>query len=58
LAWSDRTGFLWSFDGVGPGKYLLRFEYENTKGEKFWTGKATTNDIEFEIATPEGAKRE
>jgi RNA polymerase sigma factor (sigma-70 family) len=57
LSWSDGTGLLWYFDGVGPGRYLLRFEYENTKGEKFWTGKATTNDVEFEIVPGEKTER-
>jgi RNA polymerase sigma factor (sigma-70 family) len=51
LIWTDDTGWVWYFDGLGPGKYLLRFEYENTR-EQFWTGKATTNDAAFEILAP------
>jgi RNA polymerase sigma factor (sigma-70 family) len=58
LGWTDGTGLLWYFFGVQPGKYLLRFEYDNSKNDKFWTGKATTKDVEFEVVTPEGAKRE
>ena len=56
---NDRTGQVWGFDGLAPGKYHLRFEYVYTKeGDKFWAGKATTNDVEFEVAAPEGAKPE
>src|SRR5262249_42217148 len=58
LGWTDGTGMLWYFDGVRPGKYLLRFEYDNSKKDRFWSGKATTNDVEFEVAAPEGAKGE
>ena len=57
LSWTDGTGMLWYFDGVRPGKYLLRFEYDHSKNDKFWTGKATTKDVEFEVVVPEGAKR-
>src|SRR5262249_21734704 len=52
LIWTDDTGWVWYFDGLGPGKYLLRFEYENTR-EKFWIGKAATNGVKFEIVAPE-----
>src|SRR5262249_52990638 len=56
LTWTDGTGFVWTFDEVATGKYFLHFEYENTRGEKFWTGKATTNDVEFVILTADRAK--
>jgi hypothetical protein len=47
---------LWWLDGLTPGKYLLRFEYAYTKErDKFWAGKATTNDVEFEVVTPKDA---
>jgi RNA polymerase sigma factor (sigma-70 family) len=58
LAWTDGTGMSWYFDDVRSGKYLLSFEYDHSKNDKFWTGKATTNDVEFEVVVPEGAKRE
>jgi RNA polymerase sigma factor (sigma-70 family) len=58
LGWTDGTGMLWYFDGVRPGRYLLRFEHDHPRNDRFWTGKATTNDVELEIITPEGAKRE
>jgi hypothetical protein len=58
LGWTDGAGMLWYSDGVRPGKYLLRFEYDHSKNDKFWTGKATTNDVEIEVVAPEGAKRE
>ena len=58
LGWTDGTGMLWYFDGVRPGKFLLRFEYDHSKNDKFWTGKATMNDVEIEVVAPEGAKRE
>jgi RNA polymerase sigma factor (sigma-70 family) len=58
LAWTDGTGMSWYFDDVRSGKYLLSFEYDHSKNHKFWTGKATTNDVEIEVVTPEGAKDE
>jgi RNA polymerase sigma factor (sigma-70 family) len=58
LSWTDGTGMSWYFDDVRSGKYLLSFEYDHSKKDKFWTGKATTNDVEFEVVVPEGAKRE
>jgi RNA polymerase sigma factor (sigma-70 family) len=58
LAWTDGTGMSWYFDDVRSGKYLLSFEYNHSKNDKFWTGKATTNDVEIEVVVPEGAKRE
>jgi RNA polymerase sigma factor (sigma-70 family) len=58
LSWTDGTGMSWYTDDVRSGKYLLSFEYDHSKNDKFWTGKATTNDVEIEVVVPEGAKRE
>jgi hypothetical protein len=68
LTAQDGTGGGWRFDGLVPGKYLLRFEYENTEaalnrflsfrpvhveeGQAFWTGKVATDDVGFEIVAP------
>jgi hypothetical protein len=62
----DGAGGFWYADGLRPGKYLVRFEYENTPetqarlprssrfqpgpGQSFWLGKATTYVVAFEIA--------
>ena len=59
LSWTDGTGMSWYFDDVRSGKYVLSFEYAYTKeGDKFWAGKATTNDVEIEVVVPEGEKPE
>jgi RNA polymerase sigma factor (sigma-70 family) len=65
LVYPDGSGGGWYFDGLVPGKYLLSFAYENSEetlatflrarptkleeGQSFWTGKVTTNEVEFEI---------
>jgi hypothetical protein len=56
LSWTPGAGMSWYFDDVRSGKYLLSFEYDHSKNDKFWTGKATTNDVEFEVVTPKDAK--
>jgi hypothetical protein len=60
----DGAGGTWHFDGLVPGKYLLRFEYASTrealdtflrlkgwveKRLSFWLGQVTTAEVEFEI---------
>jgi RNA polymerase sigma factor (sigma-70 family) len=49
LRWSDGTFWLWYFDGLVPGKYVVSFTYENTKGPFFWLGKAKSNSAAFEL---------
>jgi hypothetical protein len=58
LTWTDGTGMSWYFDDVRSGKYLLSFEYDHSRNDKFWTGQATTNDVEIQVVVPEGAQRE
>jgi uncharacterized protein (TIGR03067 family) len=71
LVWADGTGMTFIFEGLGPGKYSLSFECENTrqalasflkvrpvkleKGQSFWIGKATTREVAFKIV--QGAKQ-
>jgi hypothetical protein len=63
LAFEEGTGEVWSFEGLGPGKYRLRFPYESyregaafyevrlrlAEGEFFWDGKALTEEVVFTI---------
>jgi RNA polymerase sigma factor (sigma-70 family) len=52
LSGPDATGFLWCFDGLKPGKYALSFRYQNDDpgtDQAFWVGKATTEEVTFEI---------
>jgi RNA polymerase sigma factor (sigma-70 family) len=69
----DGAGGFWYFDGLRPGKYRVRFEYENTEarqallrlaqgerpgpGQRFWLGKVTTAAAEFEIVADEKGAR-
>jgi RNA polymerase sigma factor (sigma-70 family) len=61
LSGTDPSGFLWQFDGLRPGKYLLsfRYEYESDDGKAppFWRGKATTEEIAFEILDGRNASK-
>jgi RNA polymerase sigma factor (sigma-70 family) len=64
LIGSDGSGGIWHFDGLRPGKYRLRFEYETTRemterfrrglqaGGPFWISSAQTAEAEFEILPP------
>jgi hypothetical protein len=54
LSWTDGTGMHWWFNSGAAGRYLLSFEYENTDGQGFWTGKAMTESVELEIASDQG----
>lgn len=56
----DGTGGVWYFDALGPGKYTIRFDCENTQeapvpqpGEApappYWIGQATTQPVTIEI---------
>jgi uncharacterized protein (TIGR03067 family) len=58
LGGTDPSGFVWHFDGLRPGKYVLSVRYEGENAGKFWPGKAATEEIAFEIVGPEaGADR-
>jgi RNA polymerase sigma factor (sigma-70 family) len=67
LRYTDGTAFGNRFGGLKPGKYRLSFQYEvdeqaaNTLASRYgelpkavviWTGKVTTEEVEFEILTP------
>jgi RNA polymerase sigma factor (sigma-70 family) len=65
LSGPDGSAGTWHVDGLEPGKYLLRFEYENNaetlatflrarplwEGRKasFWVGKVSTPEVQFTI---------
>jgi hypothetical protein len=63
LTGPDGAGGVWLFRGLGPGKYLLSIQYENTeareriapeviRGRTVWKGQAQTEPVEFEIVPP------
>jgi RNA polymerase sigma factor (sigma-70 family) len=49
LYWEDETGNEWSYDGLRPGKYLLRLHYKSTGPNGTWAGEAQTNPLAVEI---------
>jgi hypothetical protein len=50
------VGGAWSFTGLHPGKYRLIVEYGNANAKDgdlpVWSGKATTEAVDFEITAP------
>jgi hypothetical protein len=62
LGGEDPGGLAWHCDGLRPGRYALSFRYENTNGRKtpgtaLWTGKATTEEVTFEILDGRNASK-
>jgi RNA polymerase sigma-70 factor (ECF subfamily) len=67
LTGPDGAGGVWLFRGLGPGKYLLSIQYENTeareriapeviRGRTVWKGQAQTEPVEFAIVPPKAAQ--
>ncbi len=54
LTYTSADGAMFTFEPLNPGKYKLRFRYENSTpqvidGQTTWTGKSETAPVEFEI---------
>jgi uncharacterized protein (TIGR03067 family) len=56
LSGNDINPAVWKYEALPLGKYRWNFRYENTQeqgfGEKFWIGKAQTEELAVEIVPP------